>query len=103
MSNLIAIATGTQCILTHKLSGGDNNLGVVLAPYKPHVQCVDGSIGPPGSTVPPLKSCNAVVGLMFATKDVTSFGKAGSGARNIVPGTDTCEAPWAVVRVPALC
>lgn len=68
--------------------GGDNNLGVALASYEPHVQCVDGSIGPPGSTVPPLKSCDAVVGLMFATKDIMSFGKVGSGASNIVPGRD---------------
>lgn len=68
--------------------GGDNNLGVALAPYEPHVQCFDGSVGPPGSTVPPLNSCNAIVELMFATKDVTSFGKAGSGAAKIVPGMD---------------
>ncbi|CAD6577429.1 MAG: hypothetical protein ASARMPRED_008273 [Alectoria sarmentosa] len=68
--------------------GGDNNLGVALVPYEPHVQCIDGSIGPPGSTVPPLISCNAVVGLMFATKDVVSFGKPGSGATQIVPGVD---------------
>ena len=71
--------------------GGDNNLGVALASYEPHVQCVDGSIGPPGSTVPPLKSCDAVVGLMFASRDVISFGKQGSGASRIVPGTDTCK------------
>lgn len=71
-------------------------MGVVLAPYEPHVQCVDGSIGPPGSTVPPLKSCDAVVALMFTSKDITSFGKSGSGARNIVPGRDACKAPYAV-------
>lgn len=79
-------------LLTFVLQGGDNNLGVALASYEPHVQCVDGSIGPPGSTVPPLKSCNIVVGLMFATKDVISFGKAGSGATKIVPGMDACKA-----------
>ena len=89
-------------MLTQEYPGGDNNLGVVLAPYEPHVQCVDGSIGPPGSTVPPLKSCNAVVNLMFATREVTSFGKAGSGASNIVPGRDTCKAPFAVTRVAIL-
>lgn len=86
-------------MLTQEYPGGDNNLGVALAPYKPHVQCVDGSIGPPGTSVPPLKSCNAVVNLMFATKGETSFGKAGSGASNIVPGTDTCKAPFAVTGV----
>ncbi len=79
-------------VLTYDFLGGDNNLGVALSPYEPHVQCVDGSIGPPGSTVPPLKSCHAVVGLMFATKDVISFGKPGSGASKIVPGVDACKA-----------
>lgn len=90
-------------MLTRESSGGDNNLGVALVPYEPHVQCIDGSIGPPGSTVPPLKSCNAVVGLMFATKGVTSFGKAGSGAAKIVPGMDSCKAPYAVAQAPAFC
>lgn len=90
-------------MLTRESSGGDNNLGVALVPYEPHVQCIDGSIGPPGSTVPPLKSCNAIVGLMFATKDVTSFGKAGSGAAKIVPGMDSCKAPYAVAQAPAFC
>lgn len=79
--------------------GGDNNLGVALVPYEPHVQCIDGSIGPPGSTVPPLKSCNAIVGLMFATKDVTSFGKAGSGAAKIVPGMDSSPDRLCVLEV----
>lgn len=64
---------------------------MALASYEPHVQCVDGSIGPAGSTVPPLRSCDAVAGLMFATKEVVSFGKSGSGASNIVPGRDTCK------------
>lgn len=77
--------------LTHEPPGGDNNLGVALASYEPHVQCIDGSIGPPGSTVPPLKSCNAVVGFMLATKEVISFGKPGSGATKIVPGVDACK------------
>ena len=77
--------------LTQELQGGDNNLGVALASYEPHVQCVDGSIGPPGSTVPPLKSCDAVVSLMFASRGVISFGKRGSGASRIVPGMDTCK------------
>ena len=77
--------------LTQESQGGDNNLGVALASYEPHVQCIDGSIGPPGSTVPPLKSCDAIVGLMFASRGVISFGKQGSGASRIVPGTDTCK------------
>ena len=77
--------------LTQEFQGGDNNLGVALASYEPHVQCVDGSIGPPGSTVPPLKSCDAVVSLMFASRGVISFGKQGSGASRIVPGMDTCK------------
>lgn len=96
VSNSLSVRTTWQQMVhgnSHKgSSGGDDNLGVALAPYEPHVQCVDGSIGPPGFTVPPLKSCNAVVGLMFATKNVTSFGKAGSGASNIVPGMDACKA-----------
>ena len=76
------------------VQGGDNNLGVTLAPYEPHVQCDEGSIGPPHN------SCGAIASLMFATKAITSFGKAGSGARNIVPGMDTCEALRAVITLP---
>ena len=83
-----------------KTPGGDNNLGVALAPYEPHVECPDASVGPPGSTVSPLKSCEAIANLMFATKDPNSFGKAGSGANIVVPATDSCKAHYSLARAP---
>ena len=88
-------------VLMQETSGGDNNLGVALAPYEPHVECVDGSIGPPGSTVPPLKSCDTIANLMFATKGLNSFGKVGSGANFIVPATDSCKARCLIAMAPA--
>lgn len=87
-------------MFTEKSTGGDNKLGVALAPYDPHVQCVEGSIGPPGSIVPPLGSCDAVAGLMFATRGLTSFGKSGSGARYVVPGADAGRALHAAIWLP---
>ena len=89
-------------ILTQEFPGGDNNLGVALAPYEPHVQCVDGSIGPPGSTVPPLRSCNAIANLMFATKNVYSIGKAGSGASVTAPARDACNVHSPIAVAPTL-
>ena len=89
-------------VLMRKTPGGDNNLGVALAPYEPHVECPDASIGPPGSTVPPLKSCEAIANLMFATKGLNSFGKAGSGAKVVVPATDSCKAHHPIAVAPTL-
>ena len=89
-------------VLMQKTPGGDNNLGVALAPYEPHVECPDASIGPPGSTVPPLKSCEAIANLMFATKGLNSFGKAGSGAQVIVPATDSCKAHYPIAVTSTL-
>ena len=86
----------SKTVLTPEFLGGDNNLGVALAPYEPHVQCVDGSIGPLGSAVPPLLSCNVILGTMFATKNLISFGRRGSGASHNVPDTIVCKSPSAV-------
>ena len=39
---------------------------------------------------------------MFATKGLNSFGKAGSGAKVIVPATDSCQAHYPITMLPTL-